>query len=112
MQNYHLHDAKQNIDYRTNDQKLDSPKLEDSNSNNSLLIDERLNNDNLTSQVYVIENNKNDDFYNENEHYGPQLYKCEVCFAVFPNNRILAEHLKESHRNTEVKVSYIYFCLK
>ncbi|EFA00074.1 hypothetical protein TcasGA2_TC002889 [Tribolium castaneum] len=109
---YHIHNEKDSLDYHSNSEnlsvKLESPKLEDSNSNNSLLIDERLNHVNESdNQIFLAETaNICDQYQNQKEdsyevHYETQFLKCNICFAVFPNNEVLNAHRKEAHGSTE-----------
>ncbi|RZB38946.1 zinc finger protein 260 [Asbolus verrucosus] len=103
---YHLHDEKEHsLDYH-DEMKIESPKLEDSNSNHSLLIDEQLNRvSDSNKQVYMVQaNDICGEVYKESSfevHYETQFHKCNVCFAVFPNIEVLNTHRKEAHGNGE-----------
>jgi KRAB domain-containing zinc finger protein len=118
---YHMHEEKEHsLEYHNSTArtvnnhlnaivKLESPKLEDSNSNNSLLIDEQLNRVNESNnQVYMAQT---DDLCNEiykeessfEVHYDSQFHKCNICFAVFPNDDVLNTHRKETHGTEAIK---------
>lgn len=102
---YHIHNEK---DYHPHsDIKIESPKLEDSSSNNSLLIDEQLNRVNDPNQIFLPETTEIC-----NQVCYETQFQCNVCFAVFPNDEVLNTHRKESHGSTgEVKVIPL-FCVE
>lgn len=122
-QNFYLHSDKiehieHNLDYRNSDcrnlkKQLESPKLEDCNSDNSLLIDEQLI-QNGDKEVYLVNDELTSVYKEETSFevsYESQFYKCETCFDVFPNEELLNVHNVESHVNLENKVSELMvFC--
>ncbi|KAJ8956017.1 hypothetical protein NQ318_006293 [Aromia moschata] len=122
LSNVHLQNNfnKEDINYEVDNS---NSKFDDSNSNNSLLVDEQLNNvsgpNSLPEdkQIYNLNMEHNpslaylskDCFYCNicgksyeqksefEEHYETHFYKCKICLAVFTNMDVLNSHRKEAH---------------
>lgn len=106
--------------------KMENFKHEDSSSGHSLLVDEQLNNINISNsladkQVYSLNLENNESLVHLNSgvpkewfycnicgkfceekadfevHYETHFYKCSICFAVFTNLDVLKSHRKEAH---------------
>lgn len=118
-ENFYLDDSKvehieHNLDYndssnRNLKKQVESPKLEDCNSDNSLLIDEQLI-QSSNKEVYLVSDELRDVYKEENNFEGgseSQFSTCETCFVVFPNEELLNVHYMESHANREQNVCMI-----
>lgn len=92
-------------------------KVEETNSENRLLIDDQFRD---AKQVYILQQSNNTDKYfycnlcgksydnkiEFDDHYEQHFNKCSLCLAIFTNSDSLNAHRKEVHGSSaDIKVS-------